>query len=166
MNTLKVIEGHEGFPFLNANYDLNDYVLINLFWIQYISKFLDLSNPNDWTYIYENYDNFDSFSEISIDVLNIVNRSTLKAIIINPIDNYLSKFMNDFFSINISLEKKVIHGEELSYEVLDIYADLRNNKTKDFVNYFLDLFLIKKISLSEMELIIEEFENKHSLTNG
>ena len=163
MNILELIKENKSFPFLNANYNLNDYVLINLFWHNYILKHLD--NVEDWQYLDPRYYNFDVFTEQSIDVLNIVNTSLSKAIIVNPIDNYLSKFMNDFFSISISLETKTIDDEEVTYEVLDIYADLRNPKKIGFIDYFLDLFLIKKINLSEMESIIEEFENTHSLTN-
>lgn len=163
MNTLSVIEGHESFPFLNANYDQNDYALINLYWYEYFLKKLD--DKKNWEYLDCNYYNFDEFQEQSLDVLNIINKNSLKAIIINPIDNYLSKFMKEFFTVSIGTEKKIINNEELKYEVLDIYADLRNTKTQDYINYFLDLFIVKKISLSEMESVIEEFENTHSLTN-
>ena len=43
MNILNLIEKHKDFPFLNANYNISDYVLINLYWLKYIQNYINQS---------------------------------------------------------------------------------------------------------------------------
>lgn len=156
MDILNLIEKHKDFPFLNANYNISDYVLINLYWLKYIQNYINQNQH--WEFFDENYQNFDSFQEQSLDVLSIVNRNLKKALIINPIDYYFEKHTDKIFYIGIDREKKKFKDEYIEYQVLDIYIDLREEKAKEFFNFFLDYFINKNLGFEEIEDEIDSFE--------
>ncbi|NHC03972.1 hypothetical protein G9F31_09340 [Acinetobacter sp. 187] len=152
------------YPYTEANYKINDYVRINLFWLYYIKKYTH--DDENWNYFDYQYENFDSYPEQSISVIYIENKFEKKSLIINPIDKYSQEFLDREFYIGVDIVNRNdndIHEE--SY-LLEFSVNLMKEKAIIHANYFLDLFLVKKIEIDEMKIEIEQFESTHSLTNG
>ena len=64
-------KSHGNYPYQNWNTDVQDYILLNLFWINFVNQF----NLENWEYGLSYYVNFDNINdrEFSTDVIFIKN---------------------------------------------------------------------------------------------
>lgn len=148
------LKSHENYPYQNWNTDVQDYILLNLLWINFVNQF----NLKDWYFGTDYYVNFDDENDrdFSTDVIFIKNLSLLKMIAISPITNYEKQFSDTKYYIGIFKDDD---NSEKEYDMLSIDIDLKEEKylppTEKFINYFLS----KDYNFDDMEKMIEKFNN-------
>ena len=146
------LKSHENYPYQNWNTDVQDYILLNLFWINYVNKF----NMDDWKYCNNYYTNYDHEVDFSMSTLYIENELKQKRISISPITNYEKKFDLDPYSISIFKEDN--NESLMEYDILTIHIDLSEKKYIDFTDSFIEYFLSKEYKFEKMEKMIEELD--------
>lgn len=149
---LCLIAENNQWPFLDWNTETSHYILLNLFWINYINRY----NMDDWGDCNEYYINYDHEVDFSMSTLYIENKLQLKKISISPITNYEKKFDLDPYSISIFKEDN--NESLMEYDTLTIHIDLSEKKYIDFTDSFIEYFLSKEYKFEKMEKMIEELD--------
>ena len=158
--TLNLLKNYKDYPFILLNRDINHYILANYYWVTWIKNKFD---TDDW-YDYGMYLNYDNDSEIGIPVLKLNNYKRKKILTIFHMGIYEEGFVDPFFSVGVG-ETEVGIGDDkidIFYE-LAISIDLRHEKSLSYVLDFIKKFIDENIPLEEMEILIEEFDQKHEL---
>ena len=149
------LKSHDNYPYQNWNIDVQDYVLLNLFWINFFNQF----NLKDWCFGTDYYVNFDDENDRDFytDIIFIKNEKNLKKIAISPVTNYEKKFDTPPYSIGIFKQENEyeLEGE---YDILSIEIDISVDKnieiTKSFIEYFLsEKYIFEKIKAFELSKI-------------
>lgn len=143
------LKSHKNYPYQNWNTDVQDYILLNLFWINFIKKF----NMDDWKDCNNYYTNYDHEIDFSMSTLYIENELKQKRISISPITNYERKFDLDPYSISILKDD---NNSSMKYDILTIHIDLSETKYIDFTDSFIEYFLSKEYEFEKMEKMVEE----------
>lgn len=102
---IKIISLNNNWPFANWNISIQDYILLNLYWLNFIKKF----NLDGWIFGLNYYVNFDNENDrdFSTDVIFIKNKETKKMLVIAPITNYENNLRMIPYMLE-SLKKKII----------------------------------------------------------
>lgn len=149
--TIKIISLNNNWPFSNWNISIQDYILLNLYWLNFIKKF----NLDGWIFGLNYYVNFDNENDrdFSTDVIFIKNKETKKMLVIAPITNYEKQFEN--YTVYIGIFKKEDHsdlGEE--YDILSIEIDLTDKVSLSYVERCIKFFLSDQYGFDVMENMI------------
>lgn len=149
------LKSHKNYPYVNWNKDVQHYILLNLFWINFINQF----NLKDWSFGNNYYVNFDDENDrdFSTDVIFIKNEKNLKKIAISPVTNYEKKFDTPPYSIGIFKQENEyeLEGE---YDILSIEIDISVDKNIEITKSFIEYFLSEKYIFEKMEEKIKAFE--------
>lgn len=155
-----MFETHPQYPFIFYNTDVNEYVLANIFWLNILKKNHDFS---DWKY-YEMYLNFDNYSDIGIPIVKLFHYGQKKILTVSHLSKYEEEFDYPYFMVGTGHTEVDITDDEIDefYE-LGIGVDLRHDNSLNYALDFIKKFIDENIPLEKMEILIEEFDQKHEL---
>ena len=157
---IDLLKTHPKYPFTFYNIDINEYVLANIFWISILKDNFNLEN---WIFN-SMYMNFDNDSEISIPIIKIFNYDQKKILTIFHLNKYEENFNYPYFMIGVDMTEVDLADDEIDefYE-LAISADLRHDNSLNYALEFIKKFIDDNISLEDMDILIEAFDEKHEL---
>lgn len=146
------LKSHDNYPYQNWNTDVQDYILLNLFWINFVNQF----NLENWEYGLSYYINFDNINdrEFSTDVIYIKNATHLKILAISPITNYEKKFSSTRYYIGIFKDDDN-GNHDVEYDMLSIGIDISVEENIEITKNFIEYFLSEGYKLEKM---IEELK--------
>lgn len=156
---IKLLKNNSAHPFTDYNNDINQYVLANIFWLYTLKDHFDMSDWIDYGGVYLNFDND---SEISIPILKIYNQKKKKILMISNIGSYEEQFDDPYFLVGTGIiEVELDNNLTDEFYALDLGIDLRHQKSLDFAMSFLNKFFNENIPVSEMEVLVDKFDEKY-----
>lgn len=158
---IDLLKNHPHYTFSDYNNDINQYTLANIFWLYTLKTYFDMSEWVDYGGVYLNFDND---PEISIPIIKVYNLEKKKILMINNIGHYEEQFKDPYFLVGTgTIEVEIDNGLIDEFYALDLGVDLRHDKSLGYALDFIKKFIDENIPLEEMEILIEEFDQKHEL---
>lgn len=157
----QLFRNHPKFPFLKLEDDVEENVLLHLFW-RYMIKPYQNQLSDEWEdYSWNYYQTFRIYDDTFLLMLHFYGKKTRRYITLCPIGYYEDRFNDDHFRVNTGIDNswsEVSGNKADELYFLGLGVDLRHPYALEAARDFFYAFFIDKLSLVEMEQKIIRFD--------
>lgn len=153
---------HPKFPFLTLANNVEENILIQLFWKYMIQPYF-MAFPDNWKEYSSYYQTFRQYDDTDSVILNFYGESSRRFFNLAVNGFQEDKFGYDYFSVNAGIDDflaEVSGNKEDELYFLGLSVDLRHQKALDAAREFMYAFFVEKLPLEEMEQKITRFEKE------